>query len=281
MQPSPTAEAALPLTENERAAALSFLRERPIQTVIMASWLNDHRFANEQGCGTFYQARDSAGQIAGVALIGRNTTFEARSDEAIRAFAYAARTHKNIKMVFGETGQLSEFWRHYAPSGLRHRSETTQLLFEVHERPEREEPGFDLRPAEMKELGEVTKAHAAMVFDETGTDPLTSDAEGFHSRCAGRIDQGRVWVHMAAGRLLFKADVVSDTPQAKYLEGLWVDPEFRGLGVARRCLSNLCRRLLNGSNAVCAFVESKNTRAQSLYFKNGFLLVDLYRKFYI
>ncbi|PYS80708.1 MAG: DUF4081 domain-containing protein, partial [Acidobacteria bacterium] len=49
-----------------------------------------------------------------------------------------------------------------------------------------------------------------MTLEETGVNPLETDPAGFRERCARRITQGRVWVCVKDGRLLFKADVISD-----------------------------------------------------------------------
>jgi predicted GNAT family acetyltransferase len=43
--------------------------------------------------------------------------------------------------------------------------------------------------------------------------------------------------------LIFKADVISETNDVIYLEGIWVREEARNDGTGRRCMAELSRRL--------------------------------------
>jgi predicted GNAT family acetyltransferase len=92
---------------------------------------------------------------------------------------------------------------------------------------------------------------------------MEADPEGFRQRCLRRIEQGRVWVWTEEGRLIFKADIVSETPEVKYVEGIWVTPDQRGRGYGLRCLSQLSRELLAGSSAVTLLVNEKTQQAVS------------------
>jgi predicted GNAT family acetyltransferase len=139
----------------------------------------------------------------------------------------------------------------------------------------------ELRLATEEDLTMVATVHAQMVFEETGVNPLATDPDGFRLRCAARIKQDRVWVWVKNGELIFKTDVVSDTPEAIYIEGLWVNPNQRGTGVSKLCLASLCQRLLNHSNAICGFVDVENIAAQSLYRNTGFSITDNYAKIYL
>jgi predicted GNAT family acetyltransferase len=82
------------------------------------------------------------------------------------------------------------------------------------------------------------------------------------------------------GRLIFKTDVIADTPQASYIEGVYVRPEERGKGVGHRYVTALGRILLERSNAIYLFVESKDTRAKSFYSKLGFTISGQYDLLY-
>jgi ribosomal protein S18 acetylase RimI-like enzyme len=261
--------------------ALAFLSERPLHSVILAGWLRDRGVKSLAHRGDFYRCRDTAGDLIGVGLAGRHTFFEAQSYEAIRAFAEAARERTDIHMVFAEVDKFYEFWQIYSGSAEPPRLATTEMLFETSEPLITGEPVSELRLAAACDLFEVVRAHAEMVNAETGADPLVLDRDGFVERCVARIEQGRVWVWFENGKLVFKCDVVSDTPKAAYLEGIWVDPSMRGKGLGRRAIATLCATLLNGSNAVCGFVNSANSRAQSLYWKTGFNLCGRYKKIYL
>jgi uncharacterized protein len=112
--------------------------------------------------------------------------------------------------------------------------------------------------------------HAEMAREESGVNPMEKDSNGFRLRSARRIEQGRVWVLMENGRLIFKADVIADTPEVAYLEGIYVSPEDRGQGMGRNCLSQLTRHLLARTKVVSLLVNELNQTASAFYLKAGF-----------
>ena len=120
-----------------------------------------------------------------------------------------------------------------------------------------------------------------MAFEESGVNPMESDPEGFRRRCLRRIEQGRVWVWVEEGRLIFKADIISDTPEVIYVEGIWVAPGERGRGYGLRCLSQLSRDLLNRAGAVTLLVNEKAPGAITLYRRAGYKLCSYYDTIYL
>ena len=75
-----------------------------------------------------------------------------------------------------------------------------------------------------------------------------------------------------SGKLIFKAEVVSDTPEATYLEGVWINPEMRSEGWGTRCVSQLVRIVLTEKPraSVCLFVNEQNSAALRFYHRVGF-----------
>jgi predicted GNAT family acetyltransferase len=108
----------------------------------------------------------------------------------------------------------------------------------------------------------VIHAQAAMALETCGVDPLKRDPAGFREHYLNRIEKKRVWVVIENDRLLFKADIIADTPDAVYVEGVYVSPEERGKGVGRRCLAGLGRILMARGKAIYLFVESQNTNTR-------------------
>ena len=273
---------AVPLAEAERDAALRFLDRRPVHNVIMSGWMMEHGVVSPRHRGTFYRTLDADGNISGVALIGRNTFFETLNEQALRSFAEEARRHAEVAMLFGEPDELAGFWRNYRPAAPNRSVRKAQLLFERRHVPAARHPEFRLRPARGQELDQVVDAHALMVLDETGVDPLAADADGFTSRCRQRIEEGKTWVCAGeGGEVIFKTEIVSRTPKVVYIEGVWVNPKYRGRNVAKKCLENLCHTVLDGSNEICGFVDGSDHAAVSLYRRAGFDIDHEYAKVYV
>ena len=103
---------------------------------------------------------------------------------------------------------------------------------------------------------------------------------GFRQRYLRRIDKQRVWVVIENDRLVFKTDVIADTPRASYIEGVYVRPDERGKGVGRRCLLGVTRFLMKQSKAIYLFVEDQNTRTKLFYLNAGFNVAGQYDLLY-
>ena len=81
--------------------------------------------------------------------------------------------------------------------------------------------------------------------------------------------------------MIFKADVVSDTPDAIYLEGIYVNPNERGKGYGSRCMSQLVRSLLKRTKAIVLFVNEEHQAAQSFFQGIGFTRHGLYETIFL
>ena len=75
---------------------------------------------------------------------------------------------------------------------------------------------------------------------------------------------------------MFKADVITDTADVVYLEGVWVDPQERGKGHGLKCMSELSDELLKRTRSLCLLVNEKFEAAQGFYKRAGFRLVGNY-----
>lgn len=260
------------LAEQHKAEILGFLAERPLHTVYLAGFIRDNGVISPLNRGTFYGYRNSEGRLEGVALIGHAILFEARSDESVDAFASLAQKSSRTHMLMGEVEKVEQFWSLYVEGGQAPRMMCRELLFEQKFPVLVRKPVQGLRRATLRDLELLLPIQAEMAFNESGVNPLEKDPNGFRLRCARRIEQGRVWVLFENGRLQFKADIMSDTPEVIYLEGVYVAPEERGHGLGRRCLSQLTRNLLARTKVVSLLVNEQNEGASEFYSKAGFKL---------
>ncbi|HET7288242.1 MAG TPA: GNAT family N-acetyltransferase, partial [Pyrinomonadaceae bacterium] len=96
------------------------------------------------------------------------------------------------------------------------------------------------------------------------------DPLGFRERCLRRIEQGRTWVVVENGELIFKADVISKTAEVIYIEGVWLREDCRHKNLGTRFMSGLMRRLLEDTKSICLLVNEMNEWAHGFYRKCGF-----------
>jgi ribosomal protein S18 acetylase RimI-like enzyme len=258
------------LANNDEPEVLQFLAQRPIHTVTLMGLIDDNGIVSPFNRGTFYGCRDLMGQLEGVALVGHATLMETVSDRALAALAQVARECPNTHMIMGEKERVADFWSHYSEAGRRQRLACREWLFELSWPVEAREPVQGLRRATMAELELVMPIQAELAFAESGINPLEIDPQGFRERCLRRIEQGRTWVVVDNGVLLFKADVVSKTAEVVYLEGIWVRGDYRHTNLSTRLMSELMRRLLEHTKSICLLVNEKNELAHGFYRKCGF-----------
>ena len=269
------------LAEEDRNEVLAFLAERPRHTVCMTGFIRDNGLVSPHNRGTFYGCRNSEDRLEGVALIGHATLIEARTSRAMREFGLVAQTHTRTHMIMGEVDAVEEFWKYYADEGQEMRRACRELLFEL--RHAMDVPGEigEMRLANLGDLDQIVPVQAAMAEFESGVNPFEADPEGFRARCARRIEMGRIWVLEEDGKLVFKADILADTPDVIYLEGVWVAPAERGKGIGRKCMRQLCRDLLTRSKSVCLLVNAESERAHTFYRMCNFKMRGVYDSIFL
>jgi GNAT superfamily N-acetyltransferase len=263
------------LNETNRQEVFEFLAIRPVHTVVMKSFIQDNGIESKDNRGKFYGYRNRAGKLEGIALIGHTTLLESRSDDALLAFALMARiseTPIHIMMSDGDTTE--KFWKHFANANQAPRLVCTELLFELNFPFPVQDCKWDVRPAKVDELDQIAEAHAEVAFIESGVNPLEKDREGFLKRTKRRIEKERTFVVFENGKLVFKADIIAETSDVAYLEGIYVAPEYRGQGVAPSCLSKLSLELLNRVQHICLLSNVEFKGAHRSFLKAGFKNTD-------
>jgi predicted GNAT family acetyltransferase len=247
----------------------------------MAGLIRDNTLVSPQNRGSFYGSRTRSGQLEGVALIGHATMIEAHTEDSLIGFARVARNCHNAHLIRGEQSSIQTFWQCFAGAGQKPRLICREHLFELKEVPEEVDNSINLRPAKIEDIDKVMAVNSSMAFEEGGISPMQRDPGGFRYRTARRIERGRIWVMFDENRLVFKTDVVSETPDATYLEGLFVHPEERRKGHGLRCLTKLSSMLMDRSRSICLTVNQSNKNAIALYNKAGYKLHSNYETIYL
>jgi len=270
-----------PVHAFELEEAFRFLNQRPLHTLIMAGLLREHGPTCSGPRGTFYCCRGNDGELSGIALIGHATMFEVRTPVALKGFAELVRKDSSVRMIMGEQNDLCRFLVLCELEDSNVRRRCSELFYEFTRGRVKAETDLSVQRATLGDLDMIVSAHADMVFEETGVNPLANDADGFRQRCARRVKDGKVWALKNRGELIFKADVVAETAAAAYVEGVWVNPRYRREGYAGRCWSEFSRVLLEKWPSFCGFVNASNPAAHNFYEKMGGALIGCYDKVYV
>jgi predicted GNAT family acetyltransferase len=269
-----------PLLAADEAEVLAFLSMRPIHTVFINGLIRENGLVSDLNRGKFYACRDSEGQLLGVALLGHITLIETHTDASLSAFANYARG-QSIYMILGEQRKVERFWYSYSPNGDEPPQQRRELLFVQRRPPLISEPAVGLRLATPGDLHILLPLYGEMHRLESGVNPLEVDPEGFSRRWLRRIEQKQVWVWIEGGNLIFNADVMCDTPDCIYLEGIYVAPEMRGKGYGLRCMSRLSHTLLARTKALCLLSDDDNLLATKFYRKAGYETAGCYKTIFL
>ena len=263
------------LMPEDTREVLEFLSIRPVHTVVMSSFINDNGIESDLNRGKFYGYRNENDDLEGVALIGHSTLVEARTEESLKALAFVARSSETpIHLIMSSGNDSEQFWGYLTGGTKAPRLTCTEALFEITFPFAVQQCEWRIENANMSHLMQVAEAQAEVAFIECGVDPMLKDREGFLKRVARRIEQKRVFVVVDGDDLVFKADIIAETGNVIYLEGVYVAPQYRGRGIGSKCLSSLSLDLLARVEHICLLSNVEFENAHKTFIKAGFRNTD-------
>ena len=257
------------LWEEDRHEVLAILQQNPAQSVILRGLILDYGLCGAELRGSFY-GYFADHRLAAVALLGHQIIVFG-ADESLPHFAHkAAELKVRGYLILGPQTQVETLWNYLSRQGRTTQRMSAQRLY-VCRQPRQKPDRLQLLQANFAELDMVVNAQAEMALEQSGIDPRLKDLAGFRHRVEERIERKRVWVKIEEGKVIFKADLFSNTPEAVYLEGVWVHPNYRERGVAKSCLTELVHRLLKNHQTVCLIANEEEKAAHQVYEHVGFV----------
>ena len=252
------------LAEPDLKQILDFCLADPVERVFLED-------VARRGLGRF-RAVFEDGRVTALCHVGANVV---PSGEGCEAFAWAAAADR-ARMVIGEERAVSELWEAARTRMPKPREDRPGQPVYVLEAPP-EPAATGLRLATLEDFSLLLPACAAAHREELGLDPLRRDPEGFRWRTRAQIEDGRSWLWVEEGTILFKAEASAWTPSAVQLQQVWVDPAVRNRGYGQQGMRDLCRRLLEQVPRVCLFVRPENAPAIRVYEAIGMRRTISYR----
>jgi len=243
---------------------LDFCAREPVERVFLED-------VARRGLGRFAALGDRDG-LSALCHVGANVV---PSGAGCGAFASAAASGR-ARMMIGEESAVAALWesaRETLPVPREDRPGQPVYVTETAPPP----GDTKLRQARLSDLSLLVPACAAAHREEIGVDPLVRDPDGFHWRTQAQISEGRSWIWVEDGVILFKAEASAWTPAAVQLQQVWVDPAARRRGNAKRGMRDLIRLLLDLVPRVCLFVRPENAPAIRVYEAVGMRRTITYR----
>jgi uncharacterized protein len=266
-------EQARPLVDRDRAAALEICAEDPVANVFVESRIR--AFGVDPGrLGAQLWGFEQAGRLESICYAGANLVpVQASSPAAITAFAERAiRQGRRCSSVVGPSVAVRELWGILRPYwGPARDVRAAQPLMAI-ETASRIAPDPAVRRVRPDELDILLPASIAMFTEEVGVSPLAGDGgASYRARVRELIRAGRAFARIEDGKVIFKAEVGAATARVCQVQGVWVQPEYRGRGIAAPGMAavvELARASI--SPVVSLYVNDFNTPARATYKRAGF-----------
>ncbi|MEP7160277.1 MAG: GNAT family N-acetyltransferase [Dermatophilaceae bacterium] len=272
------ARAVRPVGGADRTAALEICARDPVANCYVAARMEEVDLDRSRGALLGYYP---AGTLASLCWATANLIPVECDEAAASAFAdKLRRSQHQFSSIFGPGPQVAWLWDELRPWWRRPqevRARQPLLVIGPHEALG-VVPDKRVRPAEADELEVLIPAAAAMFTEEIGYPPYTDrmGESGYRYAVRGLLVRQRAYVIVEGGRVVFKADLGSLGVGAGQIQGVWVDPEFRGRGIAAPAMARVVELVRREVDWVSLYVNDYNLPAMHTYERVGFRRAGLF-----
>jgi predicted GNAT family acetyltransferase len=131
--------------------------------------------------------------------------------------------------------------------------------------------------SQLADFDKILPACAAMFEEEVGYSPFLGGREFYSRRVEGLIRQGHSLVHLNSdGQVMFKAELGAVTPDVTQIQGVWMNPSFRGLGLSAGYMAAVVQLARQLAPVTSLYVNDYNSRARATYERVGFRQVGTF-----
>jgi predicted GNAT family acetyltransferase len=211
------------------------------------------------------------GRVESLCWLGTQLTPVAADHAALDAFADAiVRLGRTCTSIVGRRDQVLDLWERMGTRWGRARDVRALQPLLVADGPAPVTPDPDVRLMRADEIDVLFPASVAMYTEEVGVSPLDG-GRGYRHRVAELVRNGRAYAKVVDGRVVFKADLAVITPYTAQVQGVWVDPQWRGRGIATAGMAAVVNDTLRRvAPTVSLYVNDYNLPARAAYKHCGF-----------
>ncbi|MDO5618781.1 GNAT family N-acetyltransferase [Kocuria sp.] len=221
--------------------------------------------------------RSQAITLTGACWVGSNVVPVALEDQGIELVAtHLAESTVKRSSFFGPQREVLGLWRWLAPHWDQPFAVREEQPLMTATEPSRCEPHPEVRVAQPQELAQVLPASAAMFTEEVGYAPYVAKDSPYVIRMINLLRQTRTYVVIRNGAVVFKADIGAAAGEVCQIQGVWVDPEFRGQGLSAPCMTAVVEQVRRRWPVVSLYVNSYNIPALKSYHRAGFRQVGTF-----
>nr|MDT0661417.1 GNAT family N-acetyltransferase [Micromonospora sp. DSM 115978] len=260
------------LGETERGAVERLLDRDPFAAAQVTERVAEHGLSWWRADGRVlgYGARR---RVEALCWLGGHVTPVHASEPAIAAFAdLLAGEERVCSSIVGSADAVLGLWERLAPHWGPARDVRPNQPLLATDVP----PGIPGDPAVRQvrpgELELLFPAAVAMYTEEVGVSPLAEDGgHSYRRRLVDLVRARRAYARFVDGRVVFKAELAVVTRRTAQVQGVWVDPTWRGRGIAAAAMATVVRDALDRvAPTVSLYVNDYNVPARRVYARCGF-----------
>jgi predicted GNAT family acetyltransferase len=259
----------------DAAAVWRVFNDDPIGSCMVAARVADHGIETNSIGGELWTRRgpDESLCFAGANLIplrGAPADLHAFADEAMSGTRRCSSLVGRADLVMPMWERLESAW------GPARDVRADQPLMALTRHPNCD-IDVGVRQVRPDELDAYLVAAVDMFIGEVGVDPRVGDGgRGYRRRVASLIALGRAWARFENGEVVFKAEVGSQSPGVGQIQGVWVHPEWRGLGLGTAGTATVAAVIVGSGRIASLYVNNFNTVARAAYARVGFTEVGTF-----
>ncbi|TSE16365.1 GNAT family N-acetyltransferase [Arthrobacter sp. KBS0703] len=190
--------------------------------------------------------------------------------------AAAHRSGRRYASIFGPAGTVLALHSHLEQLGhAAHEVRPDQPLMTI-AGPPAVEPNWQLGFGQYADFDTILPACAAMFEEEVGYSPYLGGRDFYSRRVAGLIRQGHSLVHLSDGEVVFKAELGAVTSEVTQVQGVWMNPSYRGLGLSAGYMAAVVLLAQKIAPITSLYVNDYNSRARATYERVGFRQVGTF-----
>jgi predicted GNAT family acetyltransferase len=272
-----TCEGVRALEPTELDALLELVATNPVENVFVEHRARRTRLSPELLGGEMWGYFEDGRLVSACHTAGNLVPVAAQPHTADAFARHALMERRRCSSIVGSRPAVERIWSVVAPAWGPARSvRLTQPLMAL-TGPPQTEPSPHVRVVRAAELDVVYPACVAMFTEEVGVSPEVQGRGLYRSRVAQLIDQGAAFAHIDGNEVVFKAEIGASTPSATQIQGVWVNPRYRGTGLAApgmAAVAELARQRF--APVVSLYVNDYNRPAIKAYERVGFETVGTF-----
>ena len=218
-------------------------------------------------------------RLSSLCWVGANVVPVNASPPAAAAFAeLIAGEPRGCSSLVGSADAVLAMWERLSPRWGPARDVRACQPLLVTDRPSTAvRPDPQVRPVRPDEVAALYPAAVAMYTEEVGVAPAADGDPSYHDRVLDLVRAGRAYARFVNGRVVFKAEVAVVTRHTAQIQGVWVDPQLRGRGLATAGMAAVVDDVLRRvAPTVSLYVNDYNEPARRVYARCGFREVDTF-----